>query len=375
MGINKIERLRRRIIGHYRHFIEHILKVNLAPSKEHDLVDSVLREWQKPHRKYHSLQHLDKLVDIILSKETNPDNISILIVLALYHDVFYEIGDVNNELFSAQRMIDDFNSLIPKYHAREIIIKLSNIIKASDHIKYNDVDLSDYITRQFLAYDLYSAFGCKHHSELIENEKLIYQEYQKYPTQEYLVQREIILNRFLVNNEIINYIEKTNCFSKVKQNIHFIIDYIKNKTYKIGIYSGSFNPFHKGHLNIIQQAEQIFDKVIILIGHKENKQDVARTALYNIQLQCPHYQSELINCTLTLWMKDHLSSYNIEYYAVRGIRNTMDAQHEIDIHSIWKELDPNIKEVLFLSNYPNISSSAIRNLRELGRKENIDWIQ
>lgn len=37
------------------------------------------------------------------------------------------------------------------------------------------------------------------------------------------------------------------------------------------IYAGSFNPFHAGHLNIIQRAEKYFDKITILIAVNPNK--------------------------------------------------------------------------------------------------------
>ena len=42
---------------------------------------------------------------------------------------------------------------------------------------------------------------------------------------------------------------------------------------KIGIYPGSFNPFHKGHLNILEKAEKIFDKVILARGINPEKKN------------------------------------------------------------------------------------------------------
>jgi len=42
----------------------------------------------------------------------------------------------------------------------------------------------------------------------------------------------------------------------------------------IGVFAGSFNPFHKGHYNVLQKAEKLFDKVIILSEKTQTKQNV-----------------------------------------------------------------------------------------------------
>src|SRR5688572_6111322 len=39
----------------------------------------------------------------------------------------------------------------------------------------------------------------------------------------------------------------------------------------IGVFAGSFNPFHRGHLNVLEKAERIFDKVIIAFGRNPEK--------------------------------------------------------------------------------------------------------
>ena len=39
----------------------------------------------------------------------------------------------------------------------------------------------------------------------------------------------------------------------------------------IGVYAGTFNPFHSGHMNIVNQACQMFDRVIIAHGKNPDK--------------------------------------------------------------------------------------------------------
>lgn len=191
----EIQILRSNVIRNYHFFVENILHKKLPSVLAEDIVDRAFIEWNKQHRKYHSLQHLNKLVNLIIQKEASEENQSILIILALYHDVYYEIGYAANEPYSAQYMINDFK-LITKNYDEALVTKLCNIIFASEHTKYKEVDLNDYISRQFLSYDLYAAFGCKNQTELIENEKLIFQEFQRYSINQYLTNREILLNRF-----------------------------------------------------------------------------------------------------------------------------------------------------------------------------------
>ena len=40
---------------------------------------------------------------------------------------------------------------------------------------------------------------------------------------------------------------------------------------KIAVYPGSFNPVHPGHLHVIRQAAQVFDRVIVLIAENPEK--------------------------------------------------------------------------------------------------------
>ena len=39
----------------------------------------------------------------------------------------------------------------------------------------------------------------------------------------------------------------------------------------VAVYTGSFNPFHKGHLDILNKAKRMFDEVVIAVGHNPDK--------------------------------------------------------------------------------------------------------
>jgi len=56
----------------------------------------------------------------------------------------------------------------------------------------------------------------------------------------------------------------------------------------IAIYAGSFSPPTKGHLDIIEKANAVFDKVIIAVGHNSTK-----TSLFSVDERI-----DLIKCSM-----------------------------------------------------------------------------
>ena len=43
---------------------------------------------------------------------------------------------------------------------------------------------------------------------------------------------------------------------------------------KVAIYPGSFDPFTKGHQNVIERGVKVFDQVIVAVAHNTSKKTV-----------------------------------------------------------------------------------------------------
>ena len=133
---------------------------------------------------------------------------------------------------------------------------------------------------------------------------------------------------------------------------------------KIAIYAGSFDPITLGHLDILKEGSDLFDKVIVLIADNPSKK-----SMFTVEKK-----KELINKCISNMGNVEVDSYDgltVEYASkhgadilLRGIRTVQDFEYEKELAECNKALAPEIKTV-FLSAKPEhsfISSSAVREI-------------
>jgi pantetheine-phosphate adenylyltransferase len=132
----------------------------------------------------------------------------------------------------------------------------------------------------------------------------------------------------------------------------------------IAVFAGSFNPFHKGHYNVLQKAENIFDKVIVAFGQNPEKSEHG----YKIPQTLRNRQIEHYDGLLT----DFILSLGHDVVVIRGLRNSTDFQYEQNQYRYIQELMPDIRIVNIFCDkeFEHISSSGIRTLEKFGRHRN-----
>ena len=130
------------------------------------------------------------------------------------------------------------------------------------------------------------------------------------------------------------------------------------------IYAGSFDPFTNGHLDILEQAANIFDKVIVAVGNNSEKQSFLpiEKRLELIKKSTVHLNNvEVISYEgLTV---EFAKSREVNIL-IRGVRNSSDFEYEKQISDTNKLLAPEIKTVLLTPNPQNavISSTIVREI-------------
>lgn len=142
---------------------------------------------------------------------------------------------------------------------------------------------------------------------------------------------------------------------------------------RIGVYPGSFNPFHRGHYNILKKAEKIFDKVILAKGINPEK-EASHYQIPNIvlvQFNLISYDGLLTDC-----IKKVKSDIGDNVTVIRGLRNSVDLQYEMNQYRYLQDLMPDIQMVSIFCDkeYEHISSSGIRLLSKYGSDKVKDYL-
>ena len=134
---------------------------------------------------------------------------------------------------------------------------------------------------------------------------------------------------------------------------------------KIGLFTGSFDPITKGHVDLIERASRLFDKLYVGIFYNREKSGFfiieARERIVTEALQ--HLDNvEVITSQneLAVIVARRLGAKAF----VRGLRNSQDLDYEADMTFFNRELAGELETIFLLSKpaYRHISSSRIREL-------------
>ena len=134
------------------------------------------------------------------------------------------------------------------------------------------------------------------------------------------------------------------------------------------IFPGSFDPFHKGHEDIVERALGLFDEITIAIGHNSKK-----NYMFSLEQKMNHIEAIYKNEPRV--KVDHFFELTISYaqsvnakYILRGIRNSTDMEFEKSICQMNKKLDDEI-ETWFIMTSPELSAINSTIVRDIFRFE------
>ncbi|WP_413473540.1 pantetheine-phosphate adenylyltransferase [Streptococcus parauberis] len=134
---------------------------------------------------------------------------------------------------------------------------------------------------------------------------------------------------------------------------------------KIGLYSGSFDPVTNGHMDIIDRASQLFDKLYVGIFYNTNK-----AGFLDLEGRIMVLEEALASYdnVSVVWTDNRLAvdlAKEIEVtHMVRGLRNPTDFEYESNLEYFNHRLDPSIDTVYLIArnNMQPISSSRVKEL-------------
>lgn len=137
---------------------------------------------------------------------------------------------------------------------------------------------------------------------------------------------------------------------------------------KICVYPGSFDPVTNGHLDIIDRASRLCDKVIVAVLVNSGKNPIfnldERVELLRCALEGrPKIQIESFSGLLVDFMKQRNATV-----IVKGLRAVSDFEYELQMALLNKTQNPDIETLFMMANinYSYLSSSAVRELAKNG---------
>ena len=138
------------------------------------------------------------------------------------------------------------------------------------------------------------------------------------------------------------------------------------KEMKIAVYPGSFDPVTKGHLDILERASSMFDKVIIAVLKNNSKKSYLPTA-DRVELIRQSIEEIGINNVEV----DSFDGLTIDYarkvgakFLIRGLRAVSDFEYEMQLSQTNQAIAPEIGTVFLITKpkYNFISSGIVKEL-------------
>ena len=141
---------------------------------------------------------------------------------------------------------------------------------------------------------------------------------------------------------------------------------------KVVIYPGTFDPITNGHIDVIQKALKLFDKIIVAVSDGANKDylfdveeriHITKNALF-LDLKLDKKKIDVISFqSLTTDLCKKYKSNII----LRGLRAVSDFEYEFQLAGMNRKLNNNIETIFLMSDVENqiISSKFVKEIVRL----------
>ncbi|HJX29008.1 MAG TPA: pantetheine-phosphate adenylyltransferase [Thermoanaerobaculia bacterium] len=135
---------------------------------------------------------------------------------------------------------------------------------------------------------------------------------------------------------------------------------------RIGVYPGTFDPIHNGHLDIIERCLPIFDEVVIGVLYNE-----AKKPLFSVEERVETIR-ELVGerCRIESFsglLVDYMDKIGART-VIRGLRAVSDFEYEFQMALMNRRLNPRVETVFLMpkEDYSYLSSRLVKEVYALG---------
>lgn len=137
---------------------------------------------------------------------------------------------------------------------------------------------------------------------------------------------------------------------------------------RLAVYPGSFDPITYGHLDILERAVALFERVVIAIVENPNKSGcfTPDERMQMIRQVTSHLKGIEID-TFSGLLVDYVAKRGAQSI-IRGLRAVADFDYEFQLASMNRRLAPRIDTVFLMTDESHfyVSSSLIKEVAKLG---------
>jgi len=137
---------------------------------------------------------------------------------------------------------------------------------------------------------------------------------------------------------------------------------------RTAIYPGSFDPLTNGHLDVIQRAAKLFDRVVVAVAKNDSKQplftlDERFSLVKRAVKHLPNVEADAFDGLLIKYVVSRKA-----LAIVRGLRAVSDFEFEFQLALMNRKLNESIETIFMMpkDTYTFLSSRIVKEIARLG---------
>jgi pantetheine-phosphate adenylyltransferase len=137
---------------------------------------------------------------------------------------------------------------------------------------------------------------------------------------------------------------------------------------RVAVYTGTFDPVHLGHLDVIERGCRLFDRLIVGVGVNPDKATVFDIDERVAQLKAVTREFNNVEVSAFTGLAVGFVRQSGARIMLRGLRTLSDMEYEFTMSLMNLHLDPGIETVFLMAKeeFSHVSSSLLRQIAALG---------